>query len=1728
MAFAFGANSQAAPYKVLVFSATAGFRHDCIPNGIAAIQALGSTNGFAVDATEDATAFSDANLAQYKAVIFLCTTGDVLTNATQQTALQNFIAAGGGWVGIHSAADTEYAWSWYGGLVGAYFASHPAIQSVTVKVIDAIDPSTSMLPRRWVRTDELYNFQTNPRGSVHVLATLDESTYSGGTMGYDHPIAWSHSYGGGRAWYTGLGHTQASYTEPLFLNHLLGGIKYAAGVAQADPDSTIDSNYQKVILDNNVSDPLQLAVAPDRKVYYIERGGNVKMYNPANSRVSILGHINIEEQVEDGLLGLTLDNGFMTNAFLYLFYSPNSTNSEQHISRFTVTSSNTLDMASEKVLLTIPLIRGIGNHAAGCLFMHTNGDLYISAGDNTDPFSSSGYAPLDEQPGRAPYDSQKSASNENDLRGKILRIHPQPDGTYTVPSGNLFPLGTPNTRPEIYAMGCRNPFRFTVDEVTGWLYWGEVGPDATADSPSRGPKGYDEWNQARGPGNFGWPYFVGNNKPYVQYDFATGLSGSAFDPTAPTNSSPNNTGPTNLPPAQPAWLWYPYDNSPEFPELNGSGGRTAMGGPVYHYNTNVVNPKKLSAYYDNTLFIWEWSRNYIKEVKMDESGNVLKISPFLPSFTFIRPIDLKVGPDGCIYVIEWGTGFNGSNPDAKLVRIEYTGGNHAPVAIAKGTPDNGSAPLTVQFSSAGTFDPDTNDVISLSWSFFGDGTTNSTSPSPSFTYTNPGNYQAQLTVRDSVGNQAIANVPITVGNTRPVVTISQPPNGAIFDWGKGLAYQASVFDAEDGSTTNGTIQCSNLVIAPLLGHNDHAHGQGIYNACSGTVIAPLNTDSDADNLFFVLNASYTDQGALGVSSLIGTTSYTFPPRHKQAEYCTTNNGVATAPTGDVDGGLDITNINHGSFIALYPVNLTNINGIIFRVASTGLGGRIETRLDSPTGTLLASAYVPFTAGVYTNIAVPVIDPGGTHTLFFVFSRNPGDQNLFVLNWMEFQGPGIGIASTPFGGIARSCPGLVQAEDFDQGGQGLAYFDQDAANQGGQYRSEGVDVETSSDSGGGYDVGHTRAGEWMNYSVNVTTPGAYRLNLRIASGSGGGTVHIEFGGVDKTGSITIPNTGGWQTWQTLTVSNVVLNAGPQLMRVVMENNATGGGDIGNFNWFQTVLVSSNNPPTVALTAPPDRAVFASDTPIQFTATASDLDGSISKVEYFQNGNLLATASNAPYSFFWTNPPAANYLIWARATDNVGNSRVSSNRTIKVIAGDAPYLGLPQAVPGIVQAENFDGGGEAVAYHDSDASNNGNQYRATAVDIENCSDAGGGYNVGWTSAGEWLNYTINAAVDGLYTLQVRTASSGGGGNFHIEIDGVNKTGTMTNSDSGGWQTWRSLTKTIGMTAGLHTMKLVLESNGANGTVGNFNYFAFTAIATNATPVLVHRYSFEGAPGSTFVADSVGAAHGTLLGGGTFTGDGKLNLFGANGFVDLPNGIVSSLSNVTFEAWLTWNGGSQWQRIFDFGSNSGGENGQGTGLTYLALTPRSGGDVLRFAVTTNSGGGEIPAAAPQMLAVGQPVHLTVVYDFLAGISGLFLNGQRVGTGVASVPLNQISDVNDWLGKSQWNDPYFNGQFDEFRIYNGALNDQQVMASYAAGSDALFGPVPKLDVQVNGGSLKLLWPLSAPGFQLEQTGSISGGNGWTSVASAPVLQNGQHVVTVPVSSTMQFFRLYKYQSYP
>lgn len=240
-------------FRLLVFSKTAGFRHGSIGVGVKTVEALGAEHHFAVDHTEDAGQFTPENLKQYAVVMFLNTTGDVL-NEEQQGAFESFVRTGHGYVGVHSAADTEYDWPWYGKLVGAYFKSHPRIQEATVKVEDREHICCRHLPADWVRTDEWYTYRASPREDVTVLLSLDESTYEGGGMG-DHPICWCHEFDGGRAWYTGGGHTNESYAEPGFRQHLLGGILWAANREDMMDDLKIDQDAKKAKVDKTNPTP---------------------------------------------------------------------------------------------------------------------------------------------------------------------------------------------------------------------------------------------------------------------------------------------------------------------------------------------------------------------------------------------------------------------------------------------------------------------------------------------------------------------------------------------------------------------------------------------------------------------------------------------------------------------------------------------------------------------------------------------------------------------------------------------------------------------------------------------------------------------------------------------------------------------------------------------------------------------------------------------------------------------------------------------------------------------------------------------------------------------------------------------------------------------------------------------------------------------------------------------------------------------------------------------------------------------------------------------------------------------------------------------------------------------------------------------------------------------------------------------------------------------------------
>lgn len=803
--------------RILVFSKTAGYHHESIPAGIAALQKLGLQNNFEVDTTTNADWFHEDTLKKYAAVVFLNTTGNVL-NQYQEVAFERYIQSGGGYVGVHAATDTEYDWGWYGRLVGAYFESHPQIQEAVLQVVDANNEATKELPKEWKRTDEWYNFKKMSK-DVNVLMTIDEKSYQGGKNGGNHPMAWYHDYDGGRAFYTELGHTDASYSDASYLKHLLGGIKYAIGenkeldYAKAKSQNIPDEDrfVKTQLTQGTLFEPTEMAVLPDLNVLITQRRGEIMYYNDKTKTIKQVGFLNSYHQsgvqgvnAEEGVLGLTADPDFKNNNYIYIFYSPADT-SVNRLSRF-VFKNDTIDAKSEKVVLQFYSQRQICCHTGGSIAFGKDNLLYLSAGDNSTPFDEKGqkfvnhgFAPLNQAPGHEQYDARRSSGNTNDLRGKILRIRIKPDGSYEIPEGNLF-AKTENARPEIYVMGNRNPYRISVDKKTGFLYWGEVGPDSNTDSlDTRGPRGYDEVNQARKAGFFGWPLFVGNNYPYHEFDYTTGKAGEPFDPAKPVNRSRNNTGLQNLPPAQPAFIWYPYAASPDFPQV-GTGGRNAMAGPVY-YAEDFPKETRLPDYYDKKLFIYDWIRGWIKAVTMLPNGDFDKMEPFMEHTKFSNPIDMETGPDGRIYVLEYGSGWFSKNADAGLSRIDYLAGNRPPkVSALKIEKTSGSLPYTLN-ASVEAKDPE-NDDLSYVW-VIGGVRKETKEPKISYPISQAGDYPVSVEVMDDKKASSTSNVvDIYAGNEQPGVDIAVQGNQSFYFPGKPVEYKVNVTDQGDSINWN--------------------------------------------------------------------------------------------------------------------------------------------------------------------------------------------------------------------------------------------------------------------------------------------------------------------------------------------------------------------------------------------------------------------------------------------------------------------------------------------------------------------------------------------------------------------------------------------------------------------------------------------------------------------------------------------------------------------------------------------------------------------------------------------------------------------------------------------------------------------------------------------------------------------------------------------------------------
>lgn len=452
------------------------------------------------------------------------------------------------------------------------------------------------------------------------------------------------------------------------------------------------------------------------------KSGEIQVYDPAiPNTTSLAGTISTYASTEDGLLGVVADRNFESNGWIYAFYSDpcglNCSNRAMELARFTYSPSaaSNARLTNKKVILRFPRAVDDDHHAAGNLSMAANGMLVIGVGDNTDPHdaTNNGYGPINYN--RPAGDAQRTASNTNDLRGKILRITPIafPDNqtpaagegsTYTIPAGNLWeyidkPSFNPNwnssvddvskVRKEIYSMGHRNPYHPRIDDKSGWVFFGEIGPDANSISATRGPSGHDEWNLVTGPGNFGHPYCNGYNVPYNRitgYSGSTAQYGTVYDCAALQNTSPNNTGITDLPPAKPALAAYTSgsgtDDDPRFNAAYSTttishASETAIGGPMYRYDPNLVSSGKFPPFYEGKIFFFDWSRRNFRVIRINPDGTIpagaAGVTNFAPSgFPQASYIDMQFGPDGALYALRNSSnGYSGG--DGNLVRIAYTG-----------------------------------------------------------------------------------------------------------------------------------------------------------------------------------------------------------------------------------------------------------------------------------------------------------------------------------------------------------------------------------------------------------------------------------------------------------------------------------------------------------------------------------------------------------------------------------------------------------------------------------------------------------------------------------------------------------------------------------------------------------------------------------------------------------------------------------------------------------------------------------------------------------------------------------------------------------------------------------------------------------------------------------------------------------------------------------------------
>ncbi|MFD5041071.1 ThuA domain-containing protein [Streptomyces sp. NPDC058377] len=994
----------AEPFRVLVYSGGTHAFPYTVRAGVDAVRRLGALNGFGVEATDDPDVFDDDRLARFHVIVFNGAAPSPRNQNQKQdqeggregagldaharAALRTYIRAGGGWVGMHGAAAGTHDWDWYEGLVGATVDRATPVQTGRVEVLDHAHPSTVALPDLWERTEEWYNWRTDPAGTVHTLAGIRvRDGIAGLDEGAEHPWSWCRNYDGGRSWFTAGGGAAQDFRDGAFLSHLLGGIEWAAGAKPGDCTATRTRSFQRIPLaTSGLTDPVDVAVAPDRRVFVARRTGELEVVDQRTMKVSTaldLAYPPGTAGRADGLIGLTLDPGFAENNWLYLLRSetprPENLPSETPrsgtaghrlaLSRFTA-DGDTVDPASEKRLLTLPVRRptaGSGPPPSGSLAFDRAGRLYVGAGGISVP-SASG----------APDDPQ----------GSVLRITPQDDGTYTVPAGNLLDPGTAGARPEIYATGLRAPYRFTVDPANGTLLAAGTGADGAV-----------EYVRITEAGRVGRPYCSG------------GTSRGAAD-CAPRGNGGGTTGPTAGPP---------------------------VSGPVYDYDPANLYRTKFPEYFAGKWLTYDPADGRFTALsfqRTDQSfsdprfarvgaGELQSAKGVFGDMKWQRPAAAAFGPDGALYVVDSGPvsgpGLDGGTEGAGLFRVDHVGDGRLPGAAVTTDRDNGPAPLTVSFTGAGSGLPH-GVPVTYAWDFDGDGATDSTEANPSYTYRTPGRFTARLTVTGPEGTTAVAGQEITVGNTRPRITVHRPQDGGFFRPGEALALTVDVADTEDGKDTR--IDCSRIVVRSQAGVSGALRPLTGSPGCRGSIAMAAGDEASRSDSQRI-TVQYTDKGAPGVPKLMGSTSLILRPAFQEAELFTStggaHGGVVTGSRPAASGGRALTEIEDGDWIALDPVNLRDIRSVTVGATPCGTGGTIEFRAGSPDGRLLGSLTVPgaedtaagrTTAGRAPAVSrrAPLKRRSGGMALYVVFTSpawSSEKPDLFTVDWLRFDGPGVG-------------------------------------------------------------------------------------------------------------------------------------------------------------------------------------------------------------------------------------------------------------------------------------------------------------------------------------------------------------------------------------------------------------------------------------------------------------------------------------------------------------------------------------------------------------------------------------------------------------------------------------------------------------------------------------------------------------------------------------------------